>query len=411
VAVNYQKDIAIATEVMTSGSVSPLCGVVGGNKVSIEGSTNWTLLLGLESDEDTSTGDFLTSISYIEVPITNGSTTTYSLLRLYCADGSHDPTTQPVTTPPSTPNSVSLLSYDLVNHQPSPSVICVSAPTSPCSDASTQWYDTTNVSQITFSLNDPAGKYPYTLVASPITKEPTTAAGVPTAPLATTSCGFASPGSGTYASTMCFVNFAPVTGAALAAAEGGGCLELSVSIPNGYTMYFCLSLSGGTVLPWYLPTWPEAFLGNSIGGTPFYTGIPGDPALYQRVEGSAPSVVTLSNIAVVSPTGVLASGWQMVTADAESTDQGESMTWTANAKLIVIPNGESGQTQPVGNACQNGAGLTGSGTETVVCSGGTTETGATKTGTAMLYSAQPTTMSVTMVGTGLEAVSFGMLLP
>jgi len=185
-----------------------------------------------------------------------------------------------------------------------------------------------------------------------------------------------------------------------------------VSLPNNYTMYFCLSMTGGTAVPWYLPTWPEAFLGNSIGGTPFYTGIPGDPALYQRVEGSTPSVITLSNIAVVSPTGVLASGWQMITADAESTDVGESMTWKSSpSKLFVIPNGEPGQTQPVGNACQNGAGLTGSGTQTVVCSGGNSETGATKTGTAMMYASQPTQMSVTMVGTGLEAVAFGMLLP
>ena len=406
VAVNYQKDVASAAEVTTSGAATPLCGVSNGQKVSIEGTSNWTLLLGLESDLDTQ-GDFLTSISYIEVPITSGTSTTYSLLRLYCANGTHDPTAEP-----SIPNSTSILAYDLTNNQLSPNVTCVSGVTiAECSAVSSQWFDAKNVSQVTFTVNDPKNNFPYTLVASPVASQPSTIAGSPVTTLTSTSCGFASPGSGTYASTMCFVNFAPVTGAALTAAESGGCLELSVSLPNNYTMFFCLSLSGGQVLQWYLPTWPEAFLGNSIGGTPFYTGIPGDPALYQRVEGSAPSIITLSNIAVVSPTGVLASGWQMVSADAESTDVGESITWTANSNLFVIPNGEPGQTQPVGNACQNGSALTGSGTETVECSGGSTETSATKTGTAMVYAAQPTQMSVTMVGTGLEAVSFGMLLP
>jgi hypothetical protein len=162
-----------------------------------------------------------------------------------------------------------------------------------------------------------------------------------------------------------------------------------------------------------LPTWPQAFLGNSINGVPFYTGIPGDPALYQRVSAGAPSVVTFSNISVVSPTGALATGWEVVSADAESSDKGESITWTSNAILTVIPNGESGQTQPVGNACQNGVppGLVGSGTTTVSCSGGTTETGGTKTGTAMVWAASPTTLQVTMVGAGLQAMTFGMLLP
>ena len=116
VAVNYQKDIAGAAEVTTSGNSSPLCGVVNNVKVSIEGSTNWTLLLGLESDLD-SQGDFLTSISYVEVPVTSGTSTTYSLLRIYCVGGSHTPSTQ------------SILAYDLTKNQLAPTVSCVSGVT------------------------------------------------------------------------------------------------------------------------------------------------------------------------------------------------------------------------------------------------------------------------------------------
>ena len=222
-----------------------------------------------------------------------------------------------------------------------------------------------------------------------------------------------------------------LTGSALLAAEGLNCLEMSASLPNGYTLYFCIQLSGGQVLPWYLPTWPEGFLGNSVGGTPFYTNIPGDPALYQRVEGSK-STISFSDISVVSPTGIPATGWEAVSADAESTDQGESITWTSDVTEYIIPNGEAGQTQPVGNACLNNGtsqsttpytdtpGLTGgwdnpnttgASIDTVECSGGTTETGNEKTGTAMIGAFGPSTMTISLVGTGLEAITFGMQLP
>ncbi len=71
----------------------------------------------------------------------------------------------------------------------------------------------------------------------------------------------------------------------------------------------------------------------------------------------------------------------------------------------------------MGNACLNGvtsAGLTGSGTTTVTCSGsagGHNETGSTKTGTAMVYATGPSYIKAVLVGTGLEAVTFGMILP
>ena len=81
----------------------------------------------------------------------------------------------------------------------------------------------------------------------------------------------------------------------------------------------------------------------------------------------------------------------------------------------------------MGNACQNNGtsdvstsnfsntpGLfyvAGSGGDSIECTGGTTETGNTKTGTAMIWAAAPTTFSATLYGGGLEAITFGMLLP
>jgi hypothetical protein len=387
----YQKDIQGTAYVTTQSSSSPQC-------VSATPIPGAQQLLGLESDPLPS-GDFLTHISYVSVPTTSGATTTNSLVRLNCTGGSLTTANQTV------------LAYDMDTTQSQLTVSCVaSVSASVCNGSSQQWVSAQNIKVVTFVVTDPKKNFTYTLVASPVASTTSVNTGAPFTAGTTARCVFASPGTGAYAATMCFVDFAPLTGPALAAAQGGGCLEMSVSLPNNYTMYFCLSLTGGQVLPWYLPTWTNAFLGNSINGVPFYTGISGDPALYQRVEGSAPSVVTFHNISVVSPSGALATGWEAVSADAESSDVGESITWTSNVKLTVIPNGEPGQTQPVGNACQSGTLLTGSGTTTVTCSGGSVSVG-TKTGTAMVWAPAPTTLTATMVGVGLQAITFGMLLP
>jgi hypothetical protein len=43
------------------------------------------------------------------------------------------------------------------------------------------------------------------------------------------------------------------------------CLEMAVPLPGGYEMYFCLGITGVAVRPSPLPTWQNAFLGNSCG--------------------------------------------------------------------------------------------------------------------------------------------------
>jgi hypothetical protein len=218
---------------------------------------------------------------------------------------------------------------------------------------------------------------------------------------------------------MCFVDFSPLTGAALAAATTtGGCLEMSVQLPEAYTLYFCINISGpilaSNVPPFVsaLPTWTNGFLGNNVNGAPFYTGVPGSPALYENVQG-ATDIITFSNITVVNPQGIPATGWEATSADAESTDLGESITWTSDAPLTVIPNDQTGVAEPVGNACQNGTDLTGNLTTTVECYGGNPNTDpsvGTKTGTAMVEAETPTTLRATLVGGGLQGITFGLLL-
>jgi prepilin-type N-terminal cleavage/methylation domain-containing protein len=399
VSANFQRDIQGAQQVTTQATTTPECGATSGA----------TQLLGLESNLDSTSGNYQTMISYLSIPVIGSGTTTYSLIRTYC------------TGEPLVLQNEQTLAFDISGTQASPTISCVSSYTGTCgTSSSSPFMSAQNVSTITFPVNDPSSNYPYTLIGSPIASTSTTNNGSPINSESTTTCGLATPGTGNLSLNLCFVDFSPVKGSALLATQNGGCLEMSVALPNDDTMYFCLSLSGGTVLPWYLPTYSQAFLGNSINGVPFYTGVPGDPALYQRVSGST-STVTFSNISVVSPLGVPATGWEAVSADAESTDSGESLTWTSNVNLNIIPNGETGQIQPMGNACLDDGslpggqtGLTGNGTTTVTCSGtvgGNNITGGQKTGAAMVWASAPKTITVTMVGAGLEAVSFGMLLP
>jgi hypothetical protein len=117
---------------------------------------------------------------------------------------------------------------------------------------------------------------------------------------------------------------------------------------------------------------------------------------------------------VQTASGAVATGWKLATGDAESTDQNESITWQSNENLALIPNSAS---SPVGNACMsfganappnyNKTQLTGIGTGTVECS---STVSADHTGTAMLFATQPSTLTVTMVGTGLQAVFLGVQL-
>jgi prepilin-type N-terminal cleavage/methylation domain-containing protein len=411
VSVNFARDIQGAGQVTTDPSgLKPACAVPAGG----------TQLLGLESDLATS-GVYQTIISYYSIPepATASAAATNEIVRTYCT-GANTTVAQ----------SSEILAFDVsvagtqtALHNSVMTVTCVNGQSSLCANASTGWVGAQNVSTVSFAIDDQTNNDPYTVVGSPIASTSTTNNGSPINSKATSACQLATPGSGNLAATLCFVDFSSVTGSALLATQNGGCLEMSVALPDDYTMYFCMSMSGAKVLPWYMPTYSQAFLGNTIGGQPFYTGVAGSPALYQRAGGT--SVITFSDISVVSPLGVPATGWEAVSTDAESTDSGESINWTSDADLNVIANGEAGQIQPMGNAClddgtlPNGAsGLTGNGTTSVTCSGTVTVSGTTynitngqKTGAAMVWAAAPTTMTVTMVGTGLEAISFGMLLP
>lgn len=383
-------------------------------------------LLGLEWNLDPSTHVYQNVVSYVSVPVTSGSTTTYSLVRQACTLGAS-----------TTAGSTTTVSSDLASGQLPPTVLSAPDPAAP-NDAASKWILTQNVTWVSFGIAAPetGGKsYNYTLVAVPASNASASDTGGPISVNETAGCGYAAPGSGTYATSLCLVDLTALTGNNMIAARQG-CVEVSVPLPGGSAMYFCLGITGAPVAPYALPTWTDGFLGNSINGVPFYSDIPGDPALYQTCEGGSatcvvngvtvPNVwggittITISNITVVAPDGNPATGWDFVSADAESTDGGESISWTTSAQsgvppnLYLIPNGESVDTpsDPIGNACNTGAGvspanvLTGSGSTTITCDG---YSNGVKNGTAMVEAMTPTTVTVTLHGTGLEGMSMGLL--
>ncbi|HTW19681.1 MAG TPA: hypothetical protein VME70_05635, partial [Mycobacteriales bacterium] len=216
----------------------------------------------------------------------------------------------------------------------------------------------------------------------------------PPAAAAAQSCGFATAGTGTYASTICWFDLSGYNAAQATSASGQ---VMTIDLPNGYTIVFTLKVSGGAVKATTMPTYSGAYLGR-LG----YTNIPGDPALYQTTSGTT-TTATLSNITMTDSSGDVQTGYSLVGADAESSDNGESITWNSSNvinSLTATPSGNG-----LGNAC--GGGFTGVGTTSVTCIGKST---GNKTGAPILASDAPSTFSQVMVGGGLEGVAFGVLV-
>jgi prepilin-type N-terminal cleavage/methylation domain-containing protein len=410
VSSNFANDVQSAQQITTApNNGSAQCG-------------QGTQLMGLEWNPQGTSGTYSNVVSYVDV--LNGST--YSLVRQYCSSG--------FTTVPPVPGSYTstTVAYNVLppclagvttGCQAAPTIRPIGTSTV-ATDALTAWASTQSVQAVEFPLAAPSstevnGKFSYTLAAVPADSASTVATGTALAPAASAGCHSATPGTGTYASTLCLVDFSALTGNNLLAAEQG-CLFMAVPLPASSTLYFCLGITGVPVQPSQLPTWQYAFLGNSCGsatsstcttGTPFYTGIAGEPALYSTAGGN--TTITFSKISVVNAQGIPATGWQAVSADAESTDPGESISWTANVPLTKLPNGETYDTptDPVGNACNYGGGLTQSvDLMTVTCANPSGGYGGQKNGTAMVSALTPKTLTVNMHGNGLEAAAFGLLL-
>ncbi len=193
--------------------------------------------------------------------------------------------------------------------------------------------------------------------------------------------------------TYCWLDFTGYVDAAAKSAAGqpfsftltdGSVLTLTVKATSANPTAFAATTA---------PSWTGAAVGNSA-----FIGIPGRPIIYTAAAGIA--TVTLSNILITAPVGAgAASAYMFIGADAESTDNVESLSFTTNGGPWSILD----QVDPIsGNQYPP---ITGVGTTTF------TENGGGLTGNVGGYivgSVTPTAVSSTMSAGGLEGAMFAV---
>jgi len=179
-----------------------------------------------------------------------------------------------------------------------------------------------------------------------------------------------------------------------ALAQGGGQL-FNFNLPDGSTLSLTLTVSTNKTSPALTAIAVPSWSGSAIGHSGF-NNIPGNPVLYEIVSGSTVNAV-LSNIIVTPPPGSGSSvSYAIVAADGESSNQGESLSFTTNAlpwSLVA--------TIPQGGALPAVSGV-GSATAT--------ETGVAGTVGSFAFASfnNPTRVATTLVGGGLQGPMFAV---
>ncbi len=201
-----------------------------------------------------------------------------------------------------------------------------------------------------------------------------------------TSAGTASAGWETY----CWLDFSTYNDTTARTASGQ---TLSFTLTDGSIFKVTVkaaSTTSTTLQGVAAPSWSGAAIGNTA-----FLGIPNKPVLYTINGGTV--TLTLSNMSVTPPTGGTSTGqFMLVAADAESTNNGESLAFTTNgsawAMLDTVPP-ISGSTYPS---------VTNSGTTV-------TESGAAGTvGSYIFGTKTPTTVTATITAGGLQGVMFAV---
>jgi len=192
--------------------------------------------------------------------------------------------------------------------------------------------------------------------------------------------------------TFCWLDFSGYNDTTARTAAGQ---NFSFVLNDGSTLSLNLrntTASGPAFAAVTAPSWNGAAVGNSS-----FIGIAGRPVLYTLSGGTG--TLLLRNITVTPPGGVTSTaGWAIVAADAESTNNGETLNFVTNGaaweRLQNVPP-TSGAIYPT---------LAGVGTTTV------TETGVAGTVGSYIFSTRnsPTQVSSTMTASGLQGVMFAV---
>lgn len=187
--------------------------------------------------------------------------------------------------------------------------------------------------------------------------------------------------------TYCWLDFSGYVDSAARSAAGQ---NFTYNLPDGTVMSFNLKASGSAFTSAVSPAWGGAAVGNTA-----FTGIAGRPILYQTVGGT--TTVTISAIALTPPASGAVSNFMFVAADAESSNESESLSFTTNGGAWQMLD----QAGPiVGSAYPTYSGI---GTSTF------TENGTAGTvGAYVVGSTSPTQVVGTLVGGGLQGMMFAV---
>lgn len=190
--------------------------------------------------------------------------------------------------------------------------------------------------------------------------------------------------------TYCWLNLTNYNDTTARSAAGQ---NLSFALPDGSTLSFNMRVTGGTTTAYNSvasPSWTGAAIGNTA-----FIGIPGRPALYTAAAGTR--TINLTGITIVPAVGASASIYSFIVADAESSNQGETLRMTTNGGAWQLLD----RVPPISGALYPT--LAGTGTNTALITGIAGTVGA-----HILGSNSPTSVTVETVAGGLQGVMFAV---
>jgi hypothetical protein len=193
--------------------------------------------------------------------------------------------------------------------------------------------------------------------------------------------------------TYCWLDFTTYNDATARSASGQ---NFSYSLSDGSTLTFNLRVTSGAAPALNsiaAPSWSGAAVGNTA-----FLGIPGRPILYTASSGT--HSIAITGITITPPPGAPAvTAYAFVAADAESTDNAESLNFTTNGagwvQLDEVPPISPGF-YPL---------ITGLGTTTVNMSGNGRPG---PMGSYIIGSSSPTSVGTTLNAGGLQGVMFAV---
>jgi hypothetical protein len=168
----------------------------------------------------------------------------------------------------------------------------------------------------------------------------------------------------------------------------------TITLSDGSIFNFTLTGTSAPTTTGLVAKAPPSWTGSAVGNTAFL-GIPNKPILYTTAGGTVN--LTMSAISITPPPGGASSGlFKVVVADAESTNGGESLTYTTDGGGWAVID----QVNPISGAIY----------PTITNTGTTfTETGVGGTVGAYIVGTQsPTAITVKLVAGGLQGIMFAI---